>query len=99
MKLYLIRKELANFENLYDVEKYSLDNYLDKIKATIQIHQGTKDELVPQRWSDALVNKLEKLDIDVDYYTYSGADHNLKPSWNNVVNRDLTFFEKHISVE
>ncbi|OGM13667.1 hypothetical protein A3A76_02780 [Candidatus Woesebacteria bacterium RIFCSPLOWO2_01_FULL_39_23] len=91
----LIRQELAKFENLYDAENYSLDNYLTYINAPLQIHQGTGDNAVPLSWSNNLVNKLRDLDKDITYYTYTGADHNLKPSWDSVVERDVTFFQSH----
>lgn len=87
-----IRNELAKFEDLYDVDDYSLDDYLDKISAPIQIHQGTADDAVPYEWSNNFVEKLEDLEKEVDYYIYPGADHNLVPYWDTVVNRNITFF-------
>ena len=94
----LIRRELANFEGTYDVELYSLTNYLDRIKSPLQIHQGTADDAVPITWTNELVKKLEGLKIDVDYIKYPGADHNLQPSWDTVVSRDLTFFKKRLKM-
>ena len=88
----LIRKELAKFEDIYDTDKYSITEYLDKINTTIQIHQGTNDDSVPIDWSDDLYNQLLGNDIEVTYYTYQGADHNLRPSWDEVVKRDVDFF-------
>jgi len=92
-----IRRELAKFENLYDPDAYSIDQYFEKIKAPLQIHQGTADEAVPVAWSNDFVKKLESLEVDIDYYRYPGANHNLVPSWNRVVSRDLSFFKKHTS--
>lgn len=92
----LIRQELAKFERDYDVEKYSLDNYLDRIKAPLQIHQGTADDAVPKKWTDDLAEKLLNLNLDLNYYVYSGADHNMKPVWNTVVKRDLEFFHSFL---
>lgn len=91
-----IRRELAKFENLYNADSYSLDEYFEKIKAPLQIHQGTADEAVPLAWSNEFVKKLEELDIDTTYYQYIGANHNMVPSWNTVVSRDLSFFKKHL---
>jgi len=92
----LIRRELAKFEEDYDVEKYSLVNYLDRIKAPIQLHQGTNDDAVPVSWSNALSKSLLDLGLKIDYLRYSGADHNLNPSWNQVIANSLTFFKKHL---
>lgn len=92
----LIRRELAKLEEDYDVEKYSLVNYLDRINAPLQVHQGTADDAVPIDWTNTFVKNLEKHKKDVNYYTYPGADHNLQPSWNVVVSRDLSFFNEHL---
>ena len=92
----LIRSELAKFETLYDVEKYSLTNYLDKINAPIQIHQGSADEAVPVGWSDSLVSSLKNLDKNTIYIKHSGADHNMNPDWNNAAKESLSFFNEHL---
>lgn len=91
-----LRKKLADFENIYDVNLYSLQNYLDRIKAPIQLNQGGVDDAVPITWSDALNKKLKEDKIDITYYTYSGSDHNLMPAWNLVVERNIAFFNKHL---
>ncbi len=93
----LIRRELAKFEEDYDVELYSLTNYLDRIKAVLQIHQGTADDAVPVKWTDGLVKTLKEKDVDIKYFKYPGADHYLQPAWNSVVDRDLAFFKKQFT--
>jgi cephalosporin-C deacetylase-like acetyl esterase len=32
--------------------------------------------------------------IDIEFYSYDGADHNMQPHWNNVMSRDLEFFQE-----
>src|SRR3989344_5936907 len=91
----LIRRELAKFEDLYDTDLFSIHSYYDRINAQIQLHQGTDDDAVPISWSDALAQTFLDLDLDLDYYKYPGADHNLQPSWNTVVERDLQFFSQY----
>jgi len=93
----LIRKELAKFEEVYDVDNYSLTNYFDKInkETLLQIHQGTADDAVPVTWTNALVKTLKGLDLNLNFFLYPGADHNLKPAWDLVVKRDLDFFKKN----
>ena len=91
-----IRRELAKFENLYDAEQYSIDNYLENIDAPIQIHQGTADDAVPIEWTSEFVDILDELEKEVMYYTYSEADHNMIPVWNTVVERNLVFFNKYL---
>lgn len=86
-----LRRELANFEEIYDVNLYSIHNYYDKIKAPIQLHQGLADTAVPYAWSDALEKTLTELEIEVNYFKYT-ADHNLNPAWNTVVLRNIEFY-------
>lgn len=94
----LLRKVVADFERDYDSEKYSLTNYLDKINAPIQIHQGSGDEAVPIGWSDALVKTLKDKGKDVTYFTYSGDDHNFtKGSWQTVVDGNIEFYKQSFS--
>lgn len=95
-----LRKIVADFEKDYDVEKYSPANFLSWINAPMLIHQGSADDSVPQKWSDQLNKKLSTLEKDVVYYIYPGDDHNFaRGSWNTVVNRDLSFFRKHLEIE
>lgn len=88
-----LRKVVANFENEYDAEKYSVTNYLQKVNAPLQLHQGTADDAVPQKWSDALAESLKKLNKNIEYFVYPGADHNLLGSWDEAVARSVTFYQ------
>lgn len=91
----LVRHELAKFEETNDVNLFSLTNYLNKINAPIQIHQGGKDDAVPLDWSDRFVSKLKELGKNVNYFTYPENDHNMRPSWDIIVSRDLDFFKNN----
>lgn len=92
----LIRRELAKFEEQYEVELYSLSNYLDKINAPLQIHQGMADDAVPVAWSEELVKQLSSLNLRIDYLKYPDTDHNMKPSWDTAVSHDLRFFRSNL---
>lgn len=94
----LLRKELARFEKDYDVDRYTITEYFDRIASPVQIHQGGRDDAVPMEWSDAFVETMDRLDRDVTYHTYPDADHNMAPAWNTVVSRDLNFFAEHLSL-
>ena len=90
-----LRGEIANFEKDYDVFKYSIDRYISAIKIPLQIHQGGLDEAVPKKWSDDLVKVLREEEKEVKYFTYPASDHNMKPTWDSVVARDLEFFAEN----
>jgi len=89
-----IRSELSKFEEYHDSNLFSIHEFLNKINAPIQIHQGGNDSAVPQAWSDDFVLKMKKLDKDLNYFVYPQADHNMNPNWGEAVNKDLEFFSK-----
>jgi len=89
----MLRRVVSDFEKDYDVEDYSPTNFFDRINAPIQLHQGTADESVPQKWSDQLVEQLKEKGKQVEYFTYLGADHNLAPNgWSQAVGRSIDFY-------
>ncbi len=88
-----LRKVIADFEKDYDVELYTFTNYLDWIKAPIQLHQGGSDEAVPPKWSDQLVKELKKREKDAIYFTYPAEDHNFaQGNWNTIIRRNIEFY-------
>lgn len=90
-----LRKVVADFEKEYDAEQYSLTNYLDWIRAPIQIHQGGADEAVPQLWSDTFVTTMKDKEKDIEYYTYPGDDHNFaQGNWGTVMQRTMAFYKE-----
>lgn len=90
----LLRKELATFESVYDVNLYSLTSYVGKIESELQVHQGEEDEAVPLKWTETFVELLKKEHKTVEYFTYPKTDHNLTPSWNTVMVRDIQFYTR-----
>ncbi len=91
-----MRKLISQFEELYDIESFSLSNYVDWIKAPIQLQQGALDDSVPLKWSNQLYDSLVANDIDVEYITYPDADHNMRPDWDKAAESSLEFFEKNL---
>jgi dipeptidyl aminopeptidase/acylaminoacyl peptidase len=91
-----LRKQLADFENDYDTDLYSLTKYLGNIKAPLQLNQGTADESVPLAWSDLLAKNLKESTVSAEYIKYPGADHNLTPSWDQAVTNALIFYQKYL---
>lgn len=92
----LVVTKLAEFMADYDVTKYAFGNFESMIRAPILLDQGTADDSVPMLWSDTLNKNLKKLNIDITYTKYPGADHNMQPTWNTTVQDNLLFFQKHI---
>lgn len=88
--------QLAAFEETYDANLFSLTGYLDKIKAPIQLNQGTADTEVPYFWSDDLAKSLKAATVSATYIKYPGADHNMNPLWNEAVDNAMKFFKSKI---
>ncbi len=93
-----LRRELAKFEDVYNTDSYSLNNYLNLIKAPIQINQGSVDTSVPVEWSSALAKTLKDQGLDVNYNLIPNADHQMTPFWNNVIEKDLKYFNDSLEV-
>jgi uncharacterized protein len=91
-----LRFIVSRFETDYDVFNYSIDRYWDWLKAPLQLHQGTVDDAVPVEWSDAFVATLKDRGLGVTYFRYEGADHNLRPNWDQAINRDLELYQTHL---
>jgi dipeptidyl aminopeptidase/acylaminoacyl peptidase len=91
-----LRKSLADFEKDYDVNDFSIDEYWSWIKAPVQVHQGLSDAYIPLSWSENLVSKLKEAGNEVTFYIYPDTDHQMRPVWDTVVQRDLAFFNKYL---
>ncbi|MGI5827961.1 MAG: alpha/beta hydrolase family protein [Patescibacteria group bacterium] len=94
-----LRAEISRLEKDYDVYDFCITKHLDRIKAPLQLHQGTADDAVPVEWSNEFAQKMEELEIDMEYFVYPGADHHMVGNWDTVVERDLKFFKKALEEE
>ncbi len=91
-----LRQALADFEKDYSVDNFSFDNHLDWINAPIQLEQGKDDQYVPLAWTSNLNVKLKNLGKEVNFYSYSGTDHNMNGAWDKAIARDLAFFQSYL---
>jgi len=87
-----IRRELAEFESSYNTDDFSISNHANRIRAPMQIHQGRADSAVPYEWNRKFTDLLRENSVEVEYFEYPEADHNLRPNWDEAVMRDLEFF-------
>lgn len=71
-------------------------NFLNKITAPIQLHHGTNDESVPIELSVSLKEALEKEGKSVEYFEYSGDDHNISANSGLAWRRTIRFFEENL---
>lgn len=78
-------------------EKINQEN--ERRKQLVLEKQKQEDEIDQQAaTSSSYINfptDEEILDpIEIEYFVYPTADHNMRPDWNTAINRDLDFFEK-----
>lgn len=94
----MLRKVVSSFEKDYNADNFTFINYLDWIQAAIQLHQGTLDEAVPQKWSDQFVQTLKEKKKTIDYFVYPDDDHNLaKGGWSTAVSRSISFYNTYFN--
>ncbi|MEO8581216.1 MAG: alpha/beta fold hydrolase [Patescibacteria group bacterium] len=93
-----LRAVIAKFEQDYNIDQFSIGNNLEHVTAKIQLHQGTADKEVPQKWSDDFYSYFAgkgKKD-QIEYFTYPGADHLLIPVTDTVKERAIAFFDREV---
>ncbi len=70
------------------------DEFTDKLELENERRQEVRATIAESTQAAVLEQPLP--DIELSYYRYPGADHNLRPNWQTVVNRDLEFFEERL---
>lgn len=65
----------------------STDDTAAETETTIATETAIVDEL----------NQAPLSPINLTYYRYPGADHNMRPSWDQVVQRDIGFFREELT--
>jgi len=73
------------------------DEFVDKIKLENQRREALlKESTATESGETHNINPALLQPIKYEYFRYPGADHNLQPGWDAVVQRNLTFFDKHL---
>lgn len=67
------------------------------INSPISLHQGLADTEVDPEWSKALNEALKKEGKIVEYFEYSGQDHNFRNlGWDMISERTIDFFDRYL---
>jgi fermentation-respiration switch protein FrsA (DUF1100 family) len=70
------------------------DEFIEKINL-----ENKKRKTAAEATDSASLQKSSTLaPIEIEYFTYPGADHNLQPGWDLVVARDVAFFKKNLNI-
>jgi len=70
------------------------DTFVAKIKAENKRRSDLQKQQATSSATPAPGQDLTP--INLMYYVYPGADHNLTPGWNTVVQRDVDFFNQNL---
>lgn len=72
-------------------------NYLIYITSPISLHQGLADTEVNPQWAKELNDALEKEGKIVEYFEYTGQDHNFRNlGWDVISKRTSEFFDRYL---
>ncbi len=71
-------------------------HHLSDLTAPIQLDVGGSDEEVPVAFSKSLYEKLKSAGKVVEYYEYSGSDHNISQGFNLAMQRSVDFFNRYL---
>jgi acetyl esterase/lipase len=73
------------------------DEFIQKIEKENDRRAFLKEEFQASSTESAKADDPFLQPIDITYYKYPGADHNMQPGWDTVVERDITFYKDHLS--
>lgn len=74
----------------------SPNSYLADLSGPIQLHHGTADASVPLEFSETLNQQIQLVGGTVEYYSYSGDNHNLSGNLGAALTRSVAFFDKYL---
>lgn len=92
-----IKTHLEEFHQRYSDADYDIASHWGEITATMQVHQGEKDELVPFHFTQDVVDTLKKSGVTVQLFMYPKENHNFNfGSFDTITQRDVVFFDSHL---
>lgn len=77
-------------------DSISANSYLSDISGPLQLHHGTRDRDVPLEFSEILFYQMLDADKYVEFYKYSGDNHNLSNYFNLAMQRSIEFFDRFV---
>lgn len=77
-------------------DSLSASTFLDSVAVPVLIHHGTSDDSVPLAWSEKLAETLKQNEKNVTLFIYPGEAHEFGPSWSQVMERSVRFFDQTV---
>lgn len=73
----------------------SAATFLDRVRAPILVHHGTRDDTVPLAWSQRTLAALRALGKDAELATYDDG-HAFGPAWEAAMGRTVAFLDARL---
>lgn len=70
------------------------DEFLQKVERENDRRNYQREQYLASASESAKAEDVMLQPIEIEYFRYPGADHNLVPSWDTVVARDITFYNQ-----
>ena len=83
--------------SIEDFAMISPNQYYKDITASIQLHHGTADSVIPVTWSEQTCKMLKDAGTQVDCYFYADAEHTFRARFIELLNPRMdTFFATYL---
>lgn len=79
-------------------DEAALKTWSDEFIEKVDIENKRRKTTADATDSASLQDSITSTPIEIQYFTYPGADHNLQPGWDLVVARDVAFFKKNLNI-
>lgn len=90
------KTQYETFVSQYPISQISSLENIDRIKVPLNIHHGTLDESVPFSWGSNLNDKLKSAGKTVNFYSYTGDNHDISRNFGKALSRDVEFFKSFL---
>jgi uncharacterized protein len=88
--------QYESFIKQYPVSQITSIENLDKVSVPLNLHHGTNDESVPYSWGTTLNGKLKENGNTVNFYSYSGDNHDISRNFGKALSKDVEFFKSFV---
>lgn len=70
--------------------------FVSDLSGPLQLHHGTADASVPIEFSEKLYSQVKQVGKPVEFYSYTGDNHNISINFTNAIQRSIQFFNKYV---
>lgn len=74
----------------------SPNSYLADLSGPVQLHHGAADSSVPVEFSQTLFAQIQQAGKPVEFYAYTGDNHNISASFSTAMQRSIQFFDTYV---